>query len=86
MVSIVVQNFVEIDVCEPKTAVTVIPPTQEDAVLGSRKNTVRVRNIAQSQLTLLYSTFHKVIQHLIVSRTYTVTVRHQQTLTNPDRL
>jgi len=61
--------------------VTVIPPTQEVAVLGSRKNTVRVGNITQSQLALLYSKFHKVIQHLIVSRTYTVNVRHQQTLT-----
>ena len=36
--------------------VTVIPPTQEDAVLGSRKNTVRVRNIIQSQLALLLFT------------------------------
>ena len=41
---------------------------------------------SKSQLALLYSTSHKVTQHHIVSRTYTVTVRHQQTLTNPDRL
>ena len=62
--------------------VTVIPPTQEVAVLGSRKNTVRVRNYSsKSQLALLYSTSHKVTQHLIVSRTYTVNIRHQQTLT-----
>ena len=61
--------------------VTVIPPTQEDAVLGSRKNTVRVRNETQSQLALLYSTSHTVTQHYIVSHAYTVTIRHQQTPT-----
>jgi len=61
--------------------VTVIPPTQDVAVLGSRKNTVREEYNSKSQLALLYSTFHKVIQHLVVSHTYTVTDRHQQTLT-----
>jgi len=34
--------------------VTVIPPTQEDAVLGSRKNTVRVRNVAQRVNSLCF--------------------------------
>jgi len=33
----------------------VIPPTQEDAVLGSRKNTVRVRNVAQRVNSLCFS-------------------------------
>ena len=36
-------------------SVTVIPPTQEDTVLGSRKNTVRVRNIAQRVNSLCFS-------------------------------
>jgi len=34
--------------------VTVIPPTQEVAVLGSRKNTVRVRNITQRVNSLCF--------------------------------
>jgi len=35
---------------------------------------------SKSQLALLYSTFHKVIQHLIVSHACTITDRYQQTL------
>ena len=57
--------------CVYNNTVTVIPPTQEDTVLGSRKNTVRVRNYSsKSQLVLLYSMFHKVILHHCFSYVY----------------
>ena len=52
------------------------------AIVSLSVSAVMCGNVAQkSQLALLYSTFHKVIQHLIVSRIYTVNIRHQQTLT-----
>jgi len=50
-----------------KFIVTVIPPTQEDAVLGSRKNTVRVRNIAQRVNSLCFS-LRSLLFHTVHSK------------------
>jgi len=47
--------------------VTVIPPTQEDAVLGSRKNAVRVRNIAQRVNSLRFS-LRSLLFHTVHSK------------------
>jgi len=47
--------------------VTVIPPTQEDAVLGSRKNAVRVRNIAQRVNSLCFS-LRSLLFHTVHSK------------------
>ena len=47
--------------------VTVIPPTQEDTVLGSRKNTVRVRNITQRVNSLSFS-LRSLLFHTVHSK------------------
>ena len=47
--------------------VTVIPPTQEDTVLGSRKNTVRVRNVAQKVNSLCFS-LRSLLFHTVRSK------------------
>ena len=44
-----------------------IPPTQEDTVLGSRKNTVRVRNITQRVNSLCFS-LRSLLFHTVHSK------------------
>jgi len=69
--------------------VTVIPPTQEVAVLGSRKNTVRVRNYSSRVNSLcFYSSLHNVTASLLITLlpvhalAYSSTDRLRKTPTN----